>query len=54
MSRAGHVLKLVGEFRDFARENKAYWLTPLALMVLTAGVIIIASGGATPFIYILF
>ncbi|MGE0707998.1 MAG: DUF5989 family protein [Planctomycetota bacterium] len=47
---------LVGEFLLFLREEKKYWLAPLAatLMLLSA-VIVFAEGSAiAPFIYTIF
>ena len=46
---------LLGEFWDFLRHNKKWWLLPLLVMLLLIGVLIILAGtGAAPFIYTLF
>ncbi len=46
---------LVGEFIGFMRENKAWWMTPILLVLALVGVLLVAaSTGALPFIYTLF
>ena len=46
---------LVGEFWDFLRYNKKWWLTPVIVVLLAMGALIIfSSGAAAPFIYTLF
>ena len=46
---------LVGEFVEFLKHNKKWWLLPIVLAVIIVGVIIAVSGtGAAPFIYPLF
>ena len=46
---------LLAEFWLFIREEKKWWLTPIVLVLLLAGVAIFLSGtGAAPFIYTLF
>jgi hypothetical protein len=51
LSYVGTMMKdLVG----FARENKAWWIVPLMVVLLLAGVLVIAGQGAAPFIYTLF
>ena len=43
---------LVGEFWDFLRHNKKWWLLPILVVLLLMGVLIFLSGtGAAPFIY---
>lgn len=54
MGRLGYSFKLVAEFSRFARENKAYWLVPLVVVLLLAGILVVSSQGAAPFIYALF
>lgn len=45
----------VAEFWDFARHNKKWWLTPLLVLFLLAGLLVVLSGsGLAPFIYTLF
>jgi hypothetical protein len=46
---------LVGEFIGFMKQNKKFWLLPLVLvMLLLAGLLILSSTAAAPFIYTLF
>jgi Family of unknown function (DUF5989) len=46
---------LVGEFLGFMRENKAWWMAPILIVLALVGVLLIASStGALPFIYTLF
>ena len=49
---------IVSEFYSFIRENKAYWMTPIILVVLLlAGLLVLGAlsgGAAAPFIYTLF
>ncbi len=43
------------EFWDFFCNNKKWWLTPIVLVLLLFGILVIlASTGAAPFIYTLF
>ncbi len=46
---------LLAEFWLFIREEKKWWLTPIVLVLLLAGVaMFLGSTGAAPFIYTLF
>ena len=46
---------IVSEFWDFIRHNKKWWLTPIIVMLLLVGVLVVlGSTGAAPFIYTLF
>jgi hypothetical protein len=46
---------LLGELWGFMAANKKWWLTPIVLMLLLLGVLILVGGtGAAPFIYTLF
>ena len=46
---------LLGEFWAFLKTNKKWWLTPIILVLLLVGVLIILGGTAlAPFIYPLF
>jgi hypothetical protein len=46
---------LVGEFWDFIRFYKKWWLVPIVVLLLLAGVIAVLGGTAVaPFIYTLF
>ncbi len=45
---------LMAEFWDFIIHNKAWWLTPIILVLLAMGALIFLSGtAAAPFIYTL-
>ncbi len=45
---------IVAEFCDFLLHNKKWWLTPIILVLLAMGVLIMLSGtAAAPFIYTL-
>jgi len=46
---------LVREFWEFLRTNKLWWMTPIIVVaLLLAGVVILGSTPAAPFIYTLF
>ncbi len=46
---------LLGELWLFVREQKAYWIVPLLLVLLAlVGLITLGSTAAAPFIYTLF
>ncbi len=46
---------IIGEFVDFLRYNKKWWLTPILLVLLLVGtLIVLGSTAAAPFIYTLF
>ena len=46
---------LFGELWGFMSHNKKWWLTPIVLMMLLLGALILVGGtGAAPFIYTLF
>lgn len=46
---------IVGEFVDFLLHNKKWWLTPIILVLLLVGLLLVLGGtGAAPFIYTLF
>lgn len=43
------------EFYDFLDENKKWWLTPIIVVLLLVGLLVLAAGtGFAPFIYTLF
>ena len=45
----------VREFWDFLRFNKKWWITPILLvLVLMGALVMMGSGAAAPFIYTLF
>ena len=46
---------LAGEMWDLLRDNKKWWMVPLILVVaLLAGLMVLSSTAAAPFIYTLF
>ena len=46
---------IVAEFVDFLLHNKKWWLTPIILVLLMVGLLVIIGGTrAAPFIYTLF
>jgi hypothetical protein len=46
---------VIGEFVDFLRYNKKWWLTPIIVILLLVGVMVVLLGTpAGPFIYTLF
>ena len=46
---------LVGEFWDFLKDNKKWWLAPIIISILGLGVLVMLGGtAAAPFIYTLF
>jgi len=46
---------IVGEFVDFLRYNKKWWLTPIIIVLLILGAFVLLSSSAVaPFIYTLF
>ena len=45
----------LGEFWEFLRQNKKYWMIPIILALLAAGLLVLfPSSAAAPFIYTLF
>lgn len=46
---------LAGEFWDFLKHNKKWWMLPILLVMSVIGVFVaLAAVGAAPFIYTLF
>ena len=46
---------VVGELWSFLRHNKKWWMTPIILVLLLLGVLVVLGGsGVAPFIYTLF
>ena len=54
MGKAAYAFKLFREFVRFARENRAYWIIPLILMLGLTALFIVAGQGAAPLLYTLF
>ena len=52
--RGGNVT-LAQEFFEFLRANKMWWMAPIVIVaLLLAGIVVLGSTGAAPFIYTLF
>ena len=48
-------LSLIREFILFIKENKAWWMIPIVLVLGLIGILVVLSStGAAPFIYTLF
>jgi hypothetical protein len=46
---------LVSEFVDFLAENKLWWMSPILVVLLLVGVLLVlGTTGLVPFIYTLF
>ncbi len=46
---------LIGEFFDFLKDNKKWWLTPLLIVFLLAALLtVLGNSAVAPFIYTLF
>lgn len=46
---------LVGEFADFLKQSKKWWLLPVLIVLGLFGLLVVLAGsGAAPFIYTLF
>ena len=46
---------LLGEFVQFLRQNRKFWMIPVLLVMMAIGVLIVlGSTAAAPFIYTLF
>jgi len=49
-------IQVLSELWEFLRFNKKYWLLPILVVLVTAGLLIVVSQGSAvaPFIYTLF
>lgn len=46
---------LVSEFVEYLRQNKKWWITPIVIVLLMVGALVVFGGSAAaPFIYTLF
>lgn len=46
---------IVGEFIDYLKQNKKWWITPIVIVLLMVGALVVFGGSAAaPFIYTLF
>lgn len=52
---AGKQRGALAEFIDFVTHNKKWWLTPILLVLIALGALVVLGGsGVAPFIYSLF
>ena len=49
-----HIGVLLKELGEFAWHNKAWWIIPVAIVMLLLAFIVVAGQSAAPFIYTLF
>lgn len=54
MRRLRYLGRLAGELFAFAREHKAYWIVPMALLLALVLLLVVTTQGAAPFLYTLF
>lgn len=54
MHRIRYIGKFFGELFDFAKQNKAWWLIPMVLILLVIGTLVFTGQAVAPFIYTLF
>jgi hypothetical protein len=54
MRRLRYLFTLIREFTEFAAANKAWWLVPIAVILLGVAAIVSLGSSATPLIYTLF
>ena len=54
MSRLRDGLKLFREFAQFGRDNRAYWIVPLIILLGAIGILIVVGETAAPLLYTLF
>lgn len=46
--------RFLGELVSFARQNKAWWIVPMVVVLLVLGSLIFTGQAVAPFIYTLF
>lgn len=49
-----HLGNLLRELWTFARENKAWWIVPVVVVLLMVAAVLVTVSGVSPFIYSLF
>ena len=54
MHRLRFLTRLLSELGSYAARNKAWWLTPLVVVMLVLGLMIATGQVAAPFVYTLF
>ena len=50
------MLELLNDLRNYIKDRKQYWLTPVIMVLLLLGVLLVLGGGSAlaPFIYSIF
>lgn len=46
--------RLFKDFVGFARQNRAWWIVPMVVVLVLAGLLVFAGQTGAPFIYTLF
>ena len=54
MHRFMYIGRFFKELFDFAKQNKAWWIVPMVLILLVLGTLIFTGQAVAPFIYTLF
>jgi hypothetical protein len=54
MGKLRYAGTILSELFQFARQNKAYWIVPLVLVLGLVVFLVVTSQAAAPFIYTLF
>lgn len=54
LHRFRYLGRFFGELIAFARQNKAWWIVPMVVILLLLGTLIITGQAVAPFIYTLF
>lgn len=54
MRKLTHSKRMIAQFWGLARRYRIYWMLPLALSLVLAGLLVVASQGAAPFVYTFF
>ncbi|HTN44648.1 MAG TPA: DUF5989 family protein [Nitrospiria bacterium] len=56
MGKKGGQLEILGEFWDFLKIRKKFWLAPIVFLLIALGALILLTEGSAvaPFIYTLF
>jgi hypothetical protein len=49
-----HTAALLGEVWSFARQNKAWWIVPIVVILLLVALLLVGVSTISPFIYSLF
>lgn len=54
MRKLTHGTRLITQIWGLAKRYRIYWVLPLVLSLLLAGLLVVASQGAVPYIYTFF